>query len=166
MYTLIVMRLPRARPRQLLRCLAVFCLLAPAFTVLAVQAHLAWAAHCDLRHHAATFGEADHTHSHGPHVEHEHRDSGTHFVGPAGHTQSADAEVDHDHHQHELQGPTADVALFRASEQAWSLPLLGRQTGTEAPDSERSLRQFAACNGVGPPAEHGALPVLHCSWLI
>ena len=146
--------------------LAVLCLLAPAFTALAVHAHEEFSAHHDLAHHAGACSEAAYPHSHEAHDEHSHADAGSHAHGAVKHTHSSDAKVNHDHHRHKVQGPSADVAVFRVSGQSWSLPLLGIETGDIDTSPARSRWQDGACNGVDPLSPRGHLTILHCSLLI
>lgn len=154
------MRPFRSAPHKIGRYLAVLCLLAPAFTALAVQAHLQLAAH----HNPGSHAEAG-LHVAGHHGA-GHHGTGDHVHRPASSTPSDEGQVDHDPHQHDGYGPNADAAMFRVPGRSCSLPLLASSAGVDDATAVRIRTRDGAAEGVGPPALQAPLTLLHCSLLI
>jgi hypothetical protein len=129
--------------------------------VLAVHAHERIAAHHDPAHH-----DPAHPQSHGPNGQHVQDEAGPHGHEAEGQGYTAEVQVDHDHHEHEVPVPSLDLALLPLPGPTGSLLSRGTASGVEVPAPGRSRVQDGYLDGVGPPAEPGSLPILHCSLLI
>lgn len=143
-------------------------LVVPPLSALAVHAHQHLAAHHDADHHDPVSAAVGLGHVHGPHGHHVHPNGVSHLcelrpeLHP--HSHSAAASVDHDRHEHDLRAPSSGFVLSRIPGPA---PLLASTaSGRSIEDRDVLIGRAPPGGGAGLPAEHGHLPVLHCSLLI
>lgn len=135
-----MVRLPHIEPRRIGCYLAILCLLAPAFTVLAVQTHQELAAHHQLSAHNEALDR---------------------------HADWAEAKANHDHHEHEVRESSAGAVVSRHAEPSCSLPPTVSVFGSEALISAQGDRaDIATLHGAAAPTCQGHPTLLHCSLLI